>query len=181
MRPVLLLATALVLAAGGLTGPAPLSAQPQPQISRQERNFIAEALAGSMAERIMGKQAQDRAATPAVRRYAQRLVDANGLISDRLIGLAQRHGVPIPSAPDAGSRSHMASLNDTSRDSFDRRYMAASEEMKARAIKLYSAQADRDGEAADFARDTLPALRSQLDAAGQVLRELARQGASEEP
>ena len=181
MRPALLLMTALALATGGLTGTKPLAAQPQPQLSRQERNFLAEALAGSMAERIMGKQAQDRAAAPSVRRYAQRLVDANGPISDRLIGLAQRHGVPIPNAPDPGSRAHMASLNGISDSSFDRRYMAASEEMKARAIKLYSAQADRDGEAADFARDTLPLLRSQLDAAGKVLGELARQGASEEP
>jgi putative membrane protein len=181
MRPVLVFATALLLATGTLLTSGPVSAQPQPQLSRQERNFVMEALAGSLAERAMGKRAQDRAESPAVRRFAQRLVDDQGLIGDRLIGLAQRHGIPIPREADSTTRAHMASLNEVSEASFDRRYMAASEEMKARAIKLYSAQADREGETADFARDTLPTLRTHFDEAGRVLGELARAAQRVEP
>lgn len=163
------LISAVVLAC---LGNAALAQQPLP-LSRQERNFISEALADSMAERALGKLAQDRAETDGVRRFARRVVDDHGHVADRLVDMAQRHDIPIPHELNTTARAHMASLRDTPEESFDRRYIAAEEETHARAIKLFEAQAERDGETAAFARETLPMLHSHFEDARAISRELA--------
>ncbi|WP_353859845.1 DUF4142 domain-containing protein [Azospirillum formosense] len=165
--------------AAGLSGPvlaqAPGSVPASPStLSRQERNFIAEALADGMAEQALGKLAQDRAETEPVRRFARRMADDHGLKTDRLAGMALRHGIPIPRELGLSARAHMSSLRDTPEEAFDRRYMAAEEETHARAIKLYEAQAERGGETGDFARDALPMLHSHFEEARGIMAELAR-------
>ncbi|WP_448206375.1 DUF4142 domain-containing protein [Azospirillum sp. sgz302134] len=151
--------------------PLPLSRQ---DLSRQERNFIIEALADSMAERALGKLAQDRAETDSVRGFARRAVDDHGRVAQQLAGMAERHDIPIPQELNTTARSHMASLRDTPDGAFDRRYIAAEEETHARAIKLFEAQAERDGETADFARDTLPMLHAHFEDARAIAAELSR-------
>ncbi|TWA62109.1 putative membrane protein [Azospirillum brasilense] len=168
-----------VMLVAGLSGPvlaqAPGSVPaPSSALSRQERNFIAEALADGMAEQALGKLAQDRAETEPVRRFARRMADDHGLKTDRLAGMALRHGIPIPRDPSLSARAHMSSLRDTPEEAFDRRYMAAEEETHARAIKLYEAQAERGGETGDFARDALPILHSHFEEARGIMAELAR-------
>ncbi len=157
-------------------GHAALAQQPLP-LSRQERNFISEALADSLAERTLGKLAQDRAETESVRRFARRVVDEHGPVADRLVDMAQRHDIPIPRELNPAARAHLASLRDTPEESFDRRYIAAEEETHARAIKLFEAQAERDGETAAFARDTLPMLHAHFEDARAVARDLSHRPA----
>lgn len=157
-------------------GTPALAQQPLP-LSRQERNFIVEALADSLAERALGKLAQDRAETESVRRFARRVVDEHGPMADRLADMAQRHAIPIPRDLNPAARAHLASLRDTPEESFDRRYIAAEEETHARAIKLFEAQAERGGETAAFARDTLPLLHAHFEDARAIARELSRRPA----
>ena len=171
MRRTLLAAFLLVWMGDGA------SAQPLAQIptlSRQERGFITEALADSMAERALGKLAQDRAEDESVRRFARCMVDEHEMVADRLVGMAQRHDIPIPREPNLTAKAHMASLRDTPDGAFDRRYMAAEEETHARAIKLFEAQAEREGETAEFARATLPMLHAHFEEARAILADLAR-------
>ena len=163
-----------------LCGPAPAQSPDSetiPALSRQERNFIAEALADGMAEQALGKLAQDRAETETVRRFARRMADDHGLMADRLAGMALRHGIPIPRELNLSARAHMSSLRDTPDGAFDRRYMAAEEETHARAIKLYETQAERGGETGDFARGVLPMLHEHFEEARVIMAELARRPA----
>lgn len=178
MRRSFLTAMLLACLSGPALAQAPGSAPASPStLSRQERNFIAEALADGMAEQALGKLAQDRAETESVRRFARRMADDHGLMTDRLAGMALRHGVPIPRELNLSARAHMASLRDTPDGAFDRRYMAAEEETHARAIKLYETQAERGGETADFARGALPMLHSHFAEARAIMAELARRPA----
>lgn len=158
------------------------AAMAQPMgLTRQERNFIAEALADSLAERALGKLAQDRAEDEAVHRFARRMVDEHEVVADRLVGMAQRHDIAIPREPNLTAKAHMASLRDTPDGAFDRRYMAAEEETHARAIKLYSALAEREGETAEFARATLPMLHAHFEEGRAILGDLARRQTQEPP
>ncbi|NUB15119.1 DUF4142 domain-containing protein [Azospirillum brasilense] len=178
MRRGFLTAMLVACLSGPVLAQAPGSAPASPTtLSRQERNFIAEALADGMAEQTLGKLAQDRAETGPVRRFARRMADDHGLKIDRLAGMALRHGIPIPREPSLSARAHMYSLRDTPEGAFDRRYMAAEEETHARAIKLYEAQAERGGEAGDFARDALPMLHSHFEEARGIMAELSRRPA----
>ncbi|MDQ2105727.1 DUF4142 domain-containing protein [Azospirillum isscasi] len=163
-----------------LCSPAPAQSpesDPIPVLSRQERNFIAEALADGMAEQALGKLAQDRAETEPVRRFARRMADDHALMTDRLADMALRHGVPLPHDLSLAARAHMSSLRDTPDGAFDRRYMAAEEETHARAIKLYEAQAERGGATGDIARGALPTLHAHFEEARRIMAELARRPA----
>jgi len=173
MRCALLTAVLLIsLGDIGLRGPA-AAQQPLP-LSRQERNFIAEALSDSMAERALGKLAQDRAETDMVRDFARRVVDEHGQMADRLLDMAERHDIPVPRELTRIARLGMESLRDTPEEAFDRRYIAAEEETHARSIKLFEAQAERSGETAAFARETLPMLHAHFEEARGIAADLSR-------
>ena len=176
MRRALLTAVLLLSLDGiGLQGQA-AAQQPLP-LSRQERNFIAEALSDSMAERALGKLAQDRAETDMVRDFARRVVDEHGQMADRLLAMAERHDIPVPRELTRIARLGMESLRDTPEEAFDRRYIATEEETHARSIKLFEAQAERNGETAAFARDTLPMLHAHFEEARGIAATLSRRPA----
>jgi putative membrane protein len=76
------------------------------QLSSDDRQFLENAAKGGMHEVHMGKMGVAHGSSPAVKKYAQRLVDDHKKANDELMALAKRKGVTLPS--DSSESGHSA-------------------------------------------------------------------------
>jgi putative membrane protein len=82
------------------------------QVSSEDRQFIEKAATGGMHEVHMGKMGAERASSPAVKKYAQRLVNDHTKANQELMALAKRKGITLPA--DGQSGAHMSGHGATS-------------------------------------------------------------------
>ena len=136
----------------------------------QDQNFILQASENGGFEVASARLAVERARRPAVRAYAQRLLDAHTARTERLVALAGQKGVSVPGGLEPVQERAFADLRDNTRN-FDQAFVAAQIESHQRAITTFQAEADngRDPDVRNFAQQGLPDLRSHL-AMAQRLR-----------
>ncbi|HEY0833842.1 MAG TPA: DUF4142 domain-containing protein [Azospirillum sp.] len=171
-RTLAFLALAVLFAA-----PAALAqSDPPAALDRQDQNFLNEAAILNLSELQMAKLAQERAETPEMKRFVDRLIQDHGKAMERLRGTAQDLDFRLPQEVDAPTRARLDDIANTG-GAFDRRFMAEQEDAHARAIKLFEAQARSNGHPAvrQYALSMLPDLRAHLDAA-RSLADLLAQG-----
>jgi putative membrane protein len=89
-----------------------------------DQQFMLEAARGGVAEVELGRLAAQRAASEAVRQFAQRMVTDHGTANGELMQLAQRRGVMLPRDVDPAHRATMDRLTAMSGPAFDQAYMA---------------------------------------------------------
>lgn len=136
-----------------------------------DRQFVIEAAQGGRAEVALGRLAQQRAGSAAVRRFGKRMVDdhsrANQELRDRSVSEGFR--------PPAGMGEHTALYNRLSRLSgsgFDRVYMSEMVDDHRKDVAAFQSQArtGRNASIREFARNTLPVLREHLRMARDIAR-----------
>jgi putative membrane protein len=76
-------------------------------VSNDDKKFIMEAAHGGMMEVELGKLAVDKASSPDVKQFAQRLIDDHSKANDELMQLASQKGIAISPA------DHHAMMNRT--------------------------------------------------------------------
>ena len=154
---------------------APAFAQ-QAALDRQDQNFLNEAAILNLSELQMAKLAQERAETPELKRFVDRLIQDHGKAMERLQGTAQGLDFRLPQEVDAPTKARLDDIANSAA-AFDRRFMAEQEDAHARAIKLFEAQAQSNGHPAvrQYAESALPDLRAHLEAA-RSLSDLMAQG-----
>ena len=126
----IILGTALL---GVLTGAGGVSAQNQNDrydrygynqgTSVATSEFLEQAAEGNMAEFRMSMIARNRASDPAVRDFADQMVQDHSQAHQELRDLAQDKGWPLPNRIDAEHRMMIRRLRMRSGDDFDRMYM----------------------------------------------------------
>jgi putative membrane protein len=149
----------------------PTTTQTTPQnpvnISAVDRAFMIKAAQGNMGEIILGRLAAQRAVSPAVRQYGQRMVREHTQASNRLMQIAAQKGVTLPTETDAKHKALRARLGQIPGTRFDRTYMQAmvNDHSMTGAMFQRESRLGRDADVKAFASTTLPVVRNHLQMA----------------
>lgn len=128
-------------------------------------SFLARATEGNLAELRLSILAAERASSPALRRFAQTIIEEHSRVGNELGRISADKGLVVLSvAPSASNEASYQRLNSLSGADFDREYLAAMSASHEESIRLFeqaSAQL-RDDDFRRFAASTLPTLRTHL-------------------
>jgi putative membrane protein len=176
--------------------PSPASSTPSgqsadPRVDQQSRNgateagpgtsqtsdqhFMKEAAAGGMAEVEMGQMAADKASSPEVKEFGQRMVKDHSQANDQLKQIAMQKGVTLPSSPSAKDEMTKKRLSNMSGDAFDQAYMKDMLKDHKADIAAFEKESTngKDPDVKQFASQTLPTLKDHLKQAEMVSPKLA--------
>jgi putative membrane protein len=159
------LAGTMVLAMALTTALA--SAQSEKPGRMPDQRFANDAAHGGMAEIEFSKLAAERASSPEVKAFAQKMVDDHSKANDELKAIAQGKNMTLPanlSVKDKATRDRLATLSG---GPFDRAYMQTMVDDHVAAVALF-AREGRTGKDPDFKRfatNTAPKLEEHLEMA----------------
>jgi putative membrane protein len=133
-------------------------------LARADREFVKDAAMAGMAEVEAGRLALQKASSPAVKQFAQKMVDDHTAANAELMKLAQSKGAAPPTELDRAHRKDMEGLEKRSGEDFDRAYMKMQVSDHQKAVSLFEKQAKngKDAELRQWAESKLPTLREHL-------------------
>jgi putative membrane protein len=134
-------------------------------LNSQDRKFMMAAAEGGMAEVEMSRLAVERAASDAVRQYAQRMIEDHTRANEELMQVAASKGVRLPTGPNAKQRTLLARMSAASGAEFDRMYIReAGVKAHEQMAKLHQDEIRKggDADAKAFATKTLPVVQEHL-------------------
>jgi len=120
--------------------------------------FVRAAIEGNLAEIAVGKLAQDKGANDGVRNFGKVLVDDHSAANEKANSL----GIKVPTAPTKKEKAEYDRLAKLSGAAFDSAFVKAMVGDHKAAIRAFQRAAKKDGEVAQFAKDTLPTLEKHL-------------------
>jgi len=131
-----------------------------------DKKFIRDAALGGMAEVELGKLAQEKASSDAVKQFGERMVTDHTKANDDLKKLADAESVSIPTALDSKHQSRIDKLSKLSGTDFDRAYIKDELKDHEQDVREFQeeAQGGSDASVKDFASKTLPTLQDHLAA-----------------
>lgn len=143
-----------------------------------DQQFAMTAAKASMAEVELGKLAQDKASSPEVKKFAQRMVDDHSKANDELKTLAQNKNITLPTAPDATHKAHMDRMSKMSGEAFDRGYMQDMLKDHRKAVELFRMEANsgKDPDMKAWAAKTLPTIEEHLKMAQDANKAVGTSG-----
>jgi putative membrane protein len=158
-RKIAIAMASLGFAAGAL---AQSSGFGPPTRDAEDRLFIEQAAQGGLAEIELGKLAQKRASSDAVKQFGARMAEDHSKANDELKKLAASRNITLASTPDRKTQQELADLGKTKR--FDHEYMElmVSDHRKDVAEFRKQAQATKSSDVKAFAQKTLPTLEDHL-------------------
>jgi len=142
----------------------------QGQLSSSDYKFVSEAVQGGMAEVQLGQIARDRAADPAVKQFADKMVKEHTDADQQLTQLASQKGATLPTdIPSAEKRETDRLLKLYGAD-FDRAYMKRMVRDHEKDVKEFQREAKKasDTDVQSWANKTLPTLQEHLKMAQDV-------------
>jgi putative membrane protein len=139
-------------------------------LTDSDRNFINEAAAGGLAEVELGRLAAQKAHSPDVKRFGERMVTDHSKANDELKALAVRKGITPPTEVTAAQKDEKESLSKLSGAEFDRKYMKLMVEDHDQDVKAFQDQANgaADPDLKSFAARTLPTLQEHQKMAKEI-------------
>jgi putative membrane protein len=135
-----------------------------------DNQWILKVAQGGLAEVELGKLAQERGASAAVKKFGQRMVDDHSKANEELSKLAQTKGVTLPTALDSHHQALKDHLSKLDGEAFDRAYMSEMVKDHRTDIAEFQKEATsgRDADAKAFAAKTLPTLQEHLRVAEET-------------
>lgn len=157
---------------GSRGGAAPAASS---ALARADRTFVEAAARAGMAEVAAGKVAMQRAQDPAVRQFAQQMVEDHTAANEDLMKLAQQKGVAPPADPDRTHRREMDAMAKRSGADFDRAYMKAQVADHQKTVSVFEKQAKsgKDEDLKQWAAKMLPTLQQHLQRARDMQGSIA--------
>jgi putative membrane protein len=145
-------------------------AQVNPTLSTTDTTFLNEAARGGTEEVNAGQLAQTTATSPAVRRFAARMVADHTAADQQLMTLAQSKSITPTTDPDSAHATMLSQLQGMHGRAFDRAYMTGQVDDHQNAVTLFEneAQNGTDPDLKAFAQKTLPTLQQHLAMARQL-------------
>ena len=193
LGPVSAAALALMLAAPAFaqqtTRPAPAMtpnssatsiAPSQQQVDRADLDSMKNAAEGGMAEVEFGKLAQQNAQDAQVKQFGARMEQDHSNANTQLQAVAGKKGVQLPKQVDAKDQKELDRLSGLKGTAFDRAYMRMMVQDHDKDVKEFQhqAQAARDPDVKNFARQTLSVIQQHDQMAHDVSRSLTASGSS---
>jgi len=158
-------AAALVLASATSAGQTAMSSK-----GSADSHFVMEAAEGGMAEVEMGKLAVDKASSPEVKSFGQKMVDDHSKANDELKQVASQKGITLPAGPSAAHKAKMDKMSKMSGPAFDKAYMddMVADHKEDVAAFQKEARSGKDPDVQSFASKTLPTLQEHLKMAQDI-------------
>lgn len=161
MKPFAALFGASTFAVLALTVSPAARAADDPKVPPVDALFAREAAAMNQAEIQLGKDAADHATTPAVKQFAQKMVDDHTKAGDQLKNIVDPLKIDLPGDMDSAHNSFKSALDDLKGADYERAYVQAMVTDHALAITLFQDEAKNGNNAQlkAFAQQTLPILQ----------------------
>jgi putative membrane protein len=139
-------------------------------MTASERMFIRKAAEGGKAEVELGKLAQEKAASPEVKQFGERMVNDHSKANDQLQEVVQKEGVTLPTKLDAKDAATKARLEKLSGEAFDRAYMKDMVADHTKDVREFKNEAKngKDPDVKNFAAQTAPTLEDHLKEAKNI-------------
>jgi putative membrane protein len=139
-----------------------VSTQP---VDKDDSTFVVTAANDGMAEVNAGKMAEEKAASPRVKRFAAMMVADHTAAGDELAAIAKTKNITLPAAPNADAQKMAADMGKMSGKDFDKDYVNGMVDGHEKAVKLFTGASEncKDPDLKAFATKTLPTLKMHLD------------------
>jgi putative membrane protein len=149
---------------------SPMSSAKNSKLSAADKHFVNEAAAGGMAEVELGQLATEKASSPDVKQFGQRMVNDHSKANDQLKRIAADEGVRLPAKLSAKDQATKNRLSKLSGDAFDKAYMADMVKDHKTDVAAFrnESKTGEDPQVKSFAADTLPTLEDHLKNAQKV-------------
>lgn len=150
---------------------------PAPNQPNDSDKLFAQLMAeGGLAEVALAGLAGERAGAAEVGDFAGRMIEEHSAANDRLAGLAEESGIPLPQALNAEHEAMRARLEGLEGEAFDLAYMRGQvvDHQKAAQILIWQIDAGQDADLQRFAADTLPAVLEHLNLAREIVTDLSQ-------
>jgi putative membrane protein len=136
-------------------------------LSAADKTFATEAAHGGLAEVQMGQLAIQKASSPQVKQFAQRMVQDHTQANQELMQLGKSENLTLPTQIDATHKSEMDRLTALSGNAFDTAYMQQMVRDHQTTVADFQKQAQSGTDAAlkAFAQKQLPILQQHLQMA----------------
>lgn len=141
---------------------------------KQDAAFLVNAMASGMLNQQLATQAMQKAATPSVRNYAQRVMNDHIRINGDLKRLADQKNIMLPTGISEAQQQHVQELTALTNTAFDKKYaeMAVNDHKDDVDAFLKMSKDAYDGDIRGFAAKNLPTLESHLDQAKRTQDEV---------
>ena len=140
-------------------------------VAASDKAFAHEAAVGGLTEVELGTLAKEKASSPDVKAFAERMVTDHGKANDELKQWAEQHHVTLPTELDAKHKALAAKLEKANGDAFDKAYtkqggVAAHKDTLAKLQK--ASKAVKDTDVKGQVDKTIPVVQEHLKHAEQV-------------
>ena len=138
--------------------------------SAADKSFAMKAAQGGLAEVQAGQLASQRAASPQVKQFGQRMVQDHTQAGQELQQIAEQQNLKLPEQPAASDKAQSQRLNGLSGQAFDRAYMehAVQDHTKDVAEFRREAQSGQDPALKAYAQKYLPVIQKHLQLAQSI-------------
>lgn len=154
-----------------------MSGQAQVQKADEaSQSFIKDAIEGNYAEINVGKLAQEKGKSDAVKQYGKMLVTDHTAANEKAIAAAKEIGVTPPSGSSVMEKGTYLKLKVLSGDTFDRSFASSMVSDHKADIKEFQKEESKTDAAGKFAKETLPTLQKHLQEAQQLQKETQTTG-----
>jgi putative membrane protein len=138
-------------------------------LSGPDKLFIRQASIGGQAEVELGKLAQQKGNSEAVRDFGKRMVSDHSKANDQLMRLHKDADSSTPKEPDPEHKRIREELNKASGKDFDLAYLASQiqDHQKTANLLLWEISSGQSAELTKYAADTLPTVMAHLEIAKQ--------------
>jgi putative membrane protein len=146
-------------------------------LDRQDQMFLENAATVGLAQVKLGKLAEEKAQSPEVKQFGQRMVTDHSQADQELKAAAKQERLSVPSRMTSEESTLYSRLSKQSGKDFDRTYMQAmvSDHQKDVVLFRKEAQSGQDPKLKNFAQTTLPTLQQHLQEAQTIDRALGGQ------
>jgi putative membrane protein len=140
------------------------------KLAPADRQFIKKAAEGGLAEVQLGQLATEKADSPDVKQFGQRMVDDHGKANDQLKQVASNKGVTVPDKLNPKDAATKARLEKLSGKAFDRAYMRDMVTDHTKDVSEFRTESKtaKDPDVKSFASQTLPTLEDHLKQAKSI-------------
>jgi putative membrane protein len=173
-------ALAFALAAGGaqaqttMQKSSPAQAQTK-NADKDSQKFIKGAIEGNIAEVDIGKLAEEKGKSDAVKKFGQMLQTDHGKANEEAKSVAQEVGVEPPTGASVGEKATYLKLKVLSGDTFDKSFANTMVSDHEKDIKEYQKASGKNDAVGEYAKKTLPTLQKHLQEAKQLQAQLKQQ------
>ncbi|MBV8792507.1 MAG: DUF4142 domain-containing protein [Pseudolabrys sp.] len=154
---------------------APALAQNQ-KADRASQSFIKTAIEGNLAEIDVGKLAQEKGQSQAVKDFGAMLVQDHSDANQKAQAAANQIGVKPPSGSSFGEKATYAKLKMLSGASFDKSFAKSMVSDHQSDIKEYQKESTKSDAAGQYAKEALPTLQKHLQAAQRMQQQVMSEG-----